>query len=252
MGNGIAPVDLPDDWPRARTTLQRIATHVLARWRRQRDNLFDLEPAVGGFATPVVGPDRERIRVSGDLLVIERASGASLAELAATTTTIPIGGSTIAQLWAAAGVHPGGEFSAGPDTTPVGPLEEPIELDAGAGDVLGDWYLLGRRAIDRAVASVAAPEASLGRVWPEHFDYGLDLAARPGVRVNLGASAGDRFHEQPYLYVGPWDDDRPGGGEYWNAPFGAVLGRAQLVSAADPLDRATSFLLEGIARLGGK
>jgi hypothetical protein len=240
---------LPVDWSRQRTTLQRIGTHVLARWRKQQDNLFDLEPAIGGFATPAVGPGRERLRVSGDLLVLERASGASLGELQATTTTTPIAGSTLAGLCAAVGVNPHDPFSAGKDTPPAEPLDEPIALDPAAGDVLGAWYLLGRRAIDRAVAAVDRPEASLGRLWPEHFDYGIDLAARPGRRVNLGASAGDGFHEEPYLYVGPWDDDRPGGGDYWNAPFGAVLGHGELTGTGDQLETATSFLLEGIARL---
>ena len=44
------------------------------------------------------------------------------------------------------------------------------------------------------------------RLWPEHFDVGADLAVnsrdKPGVRTNLGAAAGDDFHQEPYLYVG--------------------------------------------------
>jgi hypothetical protein len=248
----MAITALPADWAEHRVTLQRVATHVLARWRKARDNLFDLEPAVGGFATPLTGPDRARLRVSGDLLVIERASGPSLDQLDATTTTARVGGSTLGELCALVGVTPDPAFSTGRDTAPLDPVDEPLALDPRAGDVLGEWYLLGRRAIDRVVASVERPEASLGRLWPEHFDYGIDVAARPGARVNLGASAGDGHHPEPYLYVAPWDEERPGDGAYWNAPFGALLAHDDLAAAGEPLERATSFLLTGIERLAGR
>lgn len=72
---------------------------------------------------------------------------------------------------------------------------------------------------------------------------------RPGVRCNLGAAAGDGFSDEPYLYVGPWDALRPGSADYWNAPFGAVLGYDDLDAAADPLGRAIEFLLAGITQL---
>lgn len=246
---------LPSDWSEQRETLRRIATHVLAQSRKRHDNLFDLEPSVGGFAIPAVGPARERVRVSGDLLVVERASGPALSDLVATTHVIPIDGSSIGELCAAVGFEPSAEFSAGPDTPVLGDLSTRLHLDSRAADALGEWYLLGQRAIDEAVASVASvddPDATLGRLWPEHFDYGIDLEASPGVRINLGAAAGDSFHDEPYLYVGPWGADRPGPADYWNAPFGAVLGHADLGSATDPLDRAASFLREGIGHLRGK
>jgi hypothetical protein len=243
---------LPTDWPEQRETLRRLATHVLAQSRKRHDNLFDLEPSVGGFATPAAGPARERIRLSGGLLILERADGPALSDLVATTTVVPIEGSTLAELCDAAGFQPSADFSAGPDTPPLGDLGAPLHLDPVAAEALGEWYLLGRRAIDVAVASVEQPDATLGRLWPEHFDYGIDLAAAPGVRANLGAAAGDAFHEEPYLYVGPWDDARPGPADYWDAPFGAVLGHADVAGSSDPLDRAASFLVEGLGHLRGK
>ena len=53
----------------------------------------------------------------------------------------------------------------------------------------------------------------------------------------------------PYLYVGPWNDARPGDASYWNAPFGAVLGYDTLLAADDPLGTGASFLSLGIELL---
>jgi hypothetical protein len=240
---------LPPEWPTHRATLRRLATHVLARARKAGDNLFDLEPSAGGFATPAVGAERVRVRISGPVLVVERASGATLSSLRVSTTSRTIDGSTLAELCALAGVEPDPGFDVGPDTPELGDVDEPIALAAGSSEVLGAWYGLGREAIDRAVAATPVADASLARLWPEHFDYGIDLDAAPGVRVNLGAAAGDGFHEEPYLYVGPWGDERPGPPGFWNAPFGAVLGFAEVGDADDPIERAASFFLEGLARL---
>jgi hypothetical protein len=128
-----------------------------------------------------------------------------------------------------------------------------LMLDSDATTVLGDWYLLGHRAVDVAIASLPDPQASIVRLWPEHFDVGIDLAvdsrSKPGVRTNLGASAGDEFHQEPYLYVAPWSDDRPGPTEFWNAPFGATLGYGDLDVSENPLAAATEFFLHGIAYL---
>ena len=78
---------------------------------------------------------------------------------------------------------------------------------------------------------------------------GVDIAARPGVRVNVGGSPGDGFSAEPYLYVGPWTEDRPGDPAYWNAPFGAACQRSGL--QGDPLQSATEFLLHGLRLLAG-
>ena len=212
---------LPPDWPGERATVQRIATHALAQARKRQDNIFDLVPSIGGFATAAVGDERERVRVSGRLLIVERAIGPTLSDLTASTTTTCISGSSIEQLCRMVGFEPSADFSAGPETPPLGDVTAPLELDPASGDVLGEWYLLGQRAIDEAVASVDEPLASLGRLWPEHFDYGTDIDARPGVRTNLGA-AGDGSHQEPYLYVGPWSAQRPGPSDFWNATFGAM------------------------------
>jgi hypothetical protein len=79
------------------------------------------------------------------------------------------------------------------------------------------------------------------------------------VRCNLGAAAGDHFHAEPYLYVGPWGfadvglgawgTERPGPTEFWNAPFGAVLGFGDIDGADDPIRTAIEFFMTGIAAL---
>ena len=240
---------LPDDWPTQRETLKRLATHVLAQARQRHDGLFDLRPSVGGFSSPQAGPDRERVRVVGGSLFVERASGSDVTTVDAATTIATIPGSSVAELCRFVGFEPDPAFWVGSDTPPLGDADEPIALDADAAAILGDWFLLGQRAIDAAVASVPDPDATIGRLWPEHFDYGIDLAAAPGVRCNLGAAAGDGFHPEPYLYLGPWDAGRPGPAEYWNAPFGSVLGFGDLDVSDDPIGRATEFFLHGIAYL---
>ena len=76
---------------------------------------------------------------------------------------------------------------------------------------------------DRPIGQRPRPRrAGVARVWPEHFDLGTDVEVAPGRRCNLGASPGDEWHPDPYLYVGPWGDERPGDDGYWNAPFGAA------------------------------
>ncbi len=240
---------IPDDWVDQRTTLQRIATHVLAQARFRHDRLFSLQPYPGGFGTAFVGPERERVRLVGGSLLVERIAGADIHTAAASTEVVTVAGSSIGALCRTIGFVPDPSFWVGGDTPPLGDPDEMLLLDGLSTQLLGEWYLLGQRAIDEALASVPEPAASVGRLWPEHFDHAIDLDAAPGVRVNLGAAAGDGYHEAPYLYVGPWDAGRPGAADYWNAPFGAVLGYDELDTADDPLGRAIEFFVTGVGNL---
>jgi hypothetical protein len=87
------------------------------------------------------------------------------------------------------------------------------------------------------------------QLWPEHFDiavdFGDDSAAR---RANFGGSPGDAGHEEPYLYVGPW---QPQAGTFWNESFGASLSYRQLLAAEDQRGLALEFFAEAIRQLGG-
>jgi hypothetical protein len=137
----------------------------------------------------------------------------------------------------------------GHDTPPLGDVQAPIELDDELAAGVHRAHALGAAALDLVVA--ALPESAsptLARVWPEHFDIGLDAAARPGRRVNLGVSPGDGYSADPYAYAGPWTADRPGDDGFWNAPFGAARPLAELGN--DPAGIA-AFMLEAFARLSG-
>jgi hypothetical protein len=85
------------------------------------------------------------------------------------------------------------------------------------------------------------------QLWPEHFDVGtgLDFGRGEGAGVNLGLSAGDAFSEEPYVYVGPWGDERPGDADFWNSSFGAFRTRAE----AGDAEACADFLRSGLARL---
>jgi hypothetical protein len=84
-----------------------------------------------------------------------------------------------------------------------------VELDPASVTIFTDWFLLADAAL-RVLATNQTPI-----LWPEHFDVAVLLDDR-----SYGASPGDDFHGTPYAYVSAPDND---GGEFWNAPFGALL-----------------------------
>ena len=237
---------LPDDWPDQRDTLHFLAAHVLGQARQRHDGMFDLVPS------PAASPHRPSGRTasvfgsSADRCSSNAWRARRFGMPTATTTVAPIAGSSLAELCQQIGFEPRPDFRVGNDTPPFRDPDAPIQLDGQATSILGEWYLLGQRSIDEVVASLPHAEATVGRLWPEHFDYGIDLDAAPGVRCNLGAAAGDGFHAEPYLYVGPHGPERPGATDYWNAPFGAVIGFGELDAADDPIHAAVEFLMAGI------
>lgn len=223
-----------------RQDLQRVATHVLARRRHAVTGRFGLRATPGGFGTPAFGADLEVLRVSGTALVRERGGDAAFH---------PLEGATLAQLAAFAGADLAAPFEVGAETPALGDPGAALRLDAGALDVLAGWYDLGWRAIDAVVAPRGfAARPSVVQLWPEHFDAACAVSFGPdeGQRCNLGASPGDTTSDEPYLYLGPWCQDRPGDLVYWNAPFGAVLPRSAVFAGADPLATAVEFLRTGL------
>jgi hypothetical protein len=173
--------------------------------------------------------------------VVERGS--------AIETVVPVAGATLRRLADAAGADLGAGFSVGHDTPALGDVDGILVADHGAALALGAWYELGAKVLDETLANVVG--ASRPQLWPEHFDLGCDVPVGPagGPRCNLGASPGDGFDAGPYLYVGPWEPERPGGAGYWNVPFGAVLRRADIAGAEDPVAVGTAFMAEGLSRL---
>ena len=243
---------LDDSFGHTRDELRRIATHVLARALRAETGRIGLRPTPGGFGTPEFGSDRRRLRVADGLLVAESGGSPS-------NRTVPIDGASLADLAELVGVHlTDDEHSVGHDTPPLGDVRATIHVDAVAARALAAWYDLSARALDRAVATMTtAAQPTRAQLWPEHFDVGLDVAFDPSApterRANLGGSPGDDGapppSNHPYLYVGPWTDDRPGDPSWWNAPFGATLAYPELAAADDPIEVGATFFRDGFERL---
>jgi hypothetical protein len=212
--------------PVTRQELHRVATHILARRRADATGRFGLRATPGGFGTPAFGSPNavEAVRLDGMILVHELGGDARTRRLEGVSLR------TLAEF---VGVDLDREFDAGDDTPPLGDLGALLSMDGDAVAAIADWFHLGWRILDRVVAESSAP--STIQLWPEHFDAGCSVAVGPGEsdRCNLGASPGDSFSDEPYLYVGPWSENRPGRECFWNAPFGALLRRSELTSIDD-------------------
>jgi hypothetical protein len=237
-------VALPHGHVATRTVLQRIGTHVMARARHAATSRFGLRATAGGFGTPAFGPDNEVVRVSGGLLVVDRAG-----ENDSSTHSRRITGSSLAELAGFVGVTLDPDFSVGGDTPDMGDPDEVLTVDAAVSEALGAWLAVGTRALDETVAELGpAAAATSFQLWPEHFDLGGNALVGSG-RVNFGVSHGDQHHEAPYIYVAPWDDRRPGDAAYWSAPFGAVLPYEALAREPDPVGAAVEWIGRGVAAL---
>jgi|KBSSwiStaDraftv2_1062776.scaffolds.fasta_scaffold00809_17 hypothetical protein len=159
-------------------------------------------------------------------------------------------------------VH-GDQFVSGSHSVPLaGPVSAVAdEADVQAGPPSGVYEITDPLAadavldIDHASAellyrSLYAGGFALGRVlpgghpvlWPEHFDVAVTAD-----EVNYGVSAGDDYHPLPYAYVGPW---APRTGEFWNAPFGAVLSLDATLDLDDLTASVADFFLRGQRELG--
>ena len=221
-----------------RDALHRIATHVLARARYEATGRFGLRATPAGFGTPMFG--EEVLRVAGGALVRERGGHAS---------AMPLHGATLADLAAFGGVDLTTPFDAGEATPPVGDMHAPLSVDTAEVARLAEWWHFGWRVIDAAASS--EPDAMVVQLWPEHFDAGTSVAVDESERCNLGASPGDGFNDEPYLYVGPWTDRRSADAKYWNVPFGAMLTRNDVFAAPDPFAAGVALLRRGPDLLRG-
>ena len=167
------------------------------------------------------------------------------------TTSLELDGATLAAAAQLAGVDLSEPLEVGHDTPPVGDPDQRLSLDGAAARHVFRWFDLGWHVIDTTLGSLGIEAApTVVQLWPEHFDVGCDVAVSTDRRANLGASPGDSSSDsssdEPYLYVGPWDDARPGDPAYWNAPFGAVLGYETLRAAANPQELGSTFLRRGL------
>lgn len=217
-----------------RSELHRIAAHVLGRRRFDVSGHFGLRASPGGIATPAFGPEPEVLRTAGTTLVREASAEASV---------MALDGSTLDELAHFAGVDLDADFSVGANTPPIGARDEPVHLDPEDLTRLTDWFDLGWRVLDACTASLGDGWTwTTTQIWPEHFDAGTALTRGDGTGINLGFSPGDDFSADPYVYVGPWGEERPGDPAFWNAPFGAFATDAEVPDASSAL----TFLRTGL------
>jgi hypothetical protein len=225
---------LPVSFADTAGALHGVAEHVVAPARHAVTGKIGLRFTRQGFGTPFFGNDRQ-VRMEGALLVIDE--GVSSASHRLTTLL------DAAQL---AGVEPGQGTGVYQPSTPWDPSVA-LHVDPEAAAALADWYGFCTAVLEQLRQD--ASDASRVQLWPEHFDiavdFGDDSAAR---RANFGGSPGDAGHEEPYLYVGPW---QPQAGTFWNESFGASLSYRQLLAAEDQRGLALEFFAEAIHQLGG-
>jgi hypothetical protein len=119
-----------------------------------------------------------------------------------------------------------------------------LDVDAASSRALGELYAFGALVLGELV-DAAGPdeEATIPRLWPEHFDIAIELGSKErGLRANYGLSPGDGDHAEPYLYVGPWTAEVSG--DLWNGQGfrGAELIYSELVGEEDQAATALDFL----------
>jgi hypothetical protein len=120
----------------------------------------------------------------------------------------------------------------------------PAEVDEAASRALGDLYGFACSVLEQLRADESEADSTIVRIWPEHFDIAVELGDGQA-RANFGASPGDENHDEPYLYVGPFDTGLASG-ELWNATGfpGAELGYSELLAADDQRRAALDFMRE--------
>lgn len=225
---------LPESYASTRDALHRLAVYVISPAQRSVNGEIIMRPAPGGFSTFEFGGGRS-VGVRGDRLVVDGAEH-PITSLRAAAEVVGI----------APDVGQQEQF----DVPPYGDLDEPLAVDREAALALGDWYAFAAEALDalRGAATVE-DDATIVRIWPEHFDAAIDMGdGAAGRRATYGGSPGDRHHAEPYLYASPWAGRIDG---FFDDPEfkGASLLRSQLEAKADPMETAVEFLREARRRV---
>jgi hypothetical protein len=239
-GSELRPITDLATYAETRAALHALAEHVVAPARHRATGRIGLRATPGGFGTLPFGEQDDVVRVAGTDLVVRRGG---------TERVVPI--TTVADAAADAGIEPGAPADVYPPNTPLEP-DDPLRIDAAAADVLARWYAFGTRVLEElGAAATQGDAASEVQLWPEHFDLGLDLGDEAhDARATFGASPGDTYHAEPYLYVLPWSRDLPAD-DYWNDTTftGASLRYDALL--AGEVDAARAFLRRGREVLAG-
>lgn len=207
-----------------RNALHAIAEHVLAPARYAATGHIGLRATPGGFGTPPFPGSRgERQLLVRDTSLVDRHGG--------DVRRAPL--TTLGALAAFVGIAPGAPDGVYPASTSL-ELDRRLAIDTAAERELAEWFALGNEALLQLVSLHSAAEPSDIQLWPEHFDLATTIDL-----VNFGASPGDADHDEPYLYVGPFEQRS---GPFWNESFGASMRRVDVPDVAAALDFfATGF-----------
>jgi hypothetical protein len=172
-----------------RQALHALAEQVIAPLRVQATgNEIALRPRPGGFGTPEL-PEGGWVGTDGTDLVRVDADGAR--------DTTPI-----TSLLDAAGF-------VGLEAAASALTDTPLEVHAGAAQILADVWASGAEALE------AFDPSSAPILWPEHFDIAIEHG-----EATYGISPGDDDHPEPYAYISLWTppaDLQTGPSSFWNA-----------------------------------
>jgi hypothetical protein len=218
---------LPADFDSSRLSLHRVAEHLLMPKRvLETGNEIALRFTPRGFGTPpwergqASGTDGQ-IRVEGTEVVLDEGGLQRRVEAGDPRAEADLIGLE------SAGIEAG----------------EGLAVDPAAADALADWFAYGTVVLAALLDGHSDLDPEPIRLWPEHFDVATVLGDEAaGTRANYGASPGDDEHPEPYLYVGPWQQQPAG--EIWNATAfeGAELGYAELLGHPDQLGAGLEFM----------
>lgn len=221
-----------------RDALHQVAYFAVAPRRYQAVGRLGLTALPGGFGTPWFdgGRGRERIRMDGDVLVVEAGGGERRTRPSSVRDACRFIGIEWRESWFETFREP---------LQPRHP-DRPLHVDPDAAAAMAAWFAFGTAALEALRATPGAQEPSTVQLWPEHFDLSIELgSAAAGTRASYGASPGDADHDQPYLYVAPAGDHPVG--NFWDdrAFGGASLSHDELLASDDPGAAAVSFLRRG-------
>ncbi len=173
-----------------RRALHALAAQVISPLRVQATgNEIALTVRPGGFGTPDL-PEGGWVGVDGTELVRVDADGAR--ETTAITSLLEAA-----------------DF-VGLDDAASALTDAPLEVHAGAAQVLAEAWASGAEALEAFGGEDATPI-----LWPEHFDVAIDLG-----EATYGVSPGDDAHPEPYAYISLWSPPpglKTGPSTFWNA-----------------------------------
>jgi hypothetical protein len=212
---------------RTRLALHRLAEHVISPARSKANGKIALRFTRGGFGTPYFGADLQ-VRVEGVELVLDGPEGERRGRI-----------ETLSGAAALVGVELEVE-------------DEPVDVDPAAAGFLADWFGFTVSVVEELRAESGPElEPSRAQLWPEHFDLATELGLEAaGRRAGFGGSPGDELHDEPYVYVVPWEGSMASG-ELWNATAfkGAELSYQELLEASDQREAALGFMRERLRAL---